>query len=204
MELTGEYKIPAPRDKVWAALNDADVLQRSMPGAESVEQTSDDTFDAVVKAKVGPVSAKFKGKVKLTNIDAPNGYTISGEGTGGAAGFGKGSADVSLTETEDGGTLLTYKGTASVGGKLAQIGQRFIDSTAAKMADEFFTNFSQEVAGERAGDGEDRPGPHPESDDIAPTDAPLLPDEEAGMNLSPWVWGPALVLVLAILVYLFS
>lgn len=199
MEMTGEYKIPAPREKVWEALNDPDVLQRCITGAESVEKTGDDTFDATVKAKVGPVSAKFKGKVKLTNIDPPNGYTISGEGTGGAAGFAKGSADVHLSDDGD-GTLLTYKVDATVGGKLAQIGQRFIDSTASKMADDFFSNFSK-----IAGGGEELdPVEAGETDPIAPTDAPLLPNEEIGQGLSPWVWGGGLILVVAVLIYFFA
>lgn len=100
MEMSGEYKIPASREEVWAALNDAAVLQKSIPGAETVEKTADDEFEAVAKVKVGPVSARFKGKVKLTDIDPPNGYTISGEGNGGAAGFAKGSARVSLSDAE--------------------------------------------------------------------------------------------------------
>ncbi|MEX0840408.1 MAG: carbon monoxide dehydrogenase subunit G, partial [Parvibaculum sp.] len=149
MEMSGEYKIPASREDVWAALNDADVLLKSIPGAESVEKTADDEFEAVAKAKVGPVSARFKGKVKLTNIDPPNGYTISGEGNGGAAGFAKGSAQVNLTEAEGGGTILSYSVSAQVGGKLAQIGQRFIDSTASRMAEEFFDNFSALAGGSK-------------------------------------------------------
>ena len=120
------------REEVWAALNDPEVLQKSIPGAESVNKIADDEFEAAAKAKVGPVSARFKGKVKLTDIDPPNGYTISGEGNGGAAGFAKGSARVTLTEAE-GGTLLAYTVNAQVGGKLAQIGQRFIDSPADKI-----------------------------------------------------------------------
>ncbi len=123
MEMSGEYRIPAPREEVWAALNDPEVLRKSIPGAESVNKIADDEFEAVAKAKVGPVSARFKGKVKLTDIDPPNGYTISGEGNGGAAGFAKGSARVTLTEADD-GTLLAYTVNAQVGGKLAQIGQR--------------------------------------------------------------------------------
>ena len=213
MEMSGEYTIPAPREKVWAALNDAGILQQCIPGAETVEQTADDAFEATVKAKVGPVSARFKGKVKLTNIDAPNGYTISGEGSGGAAGFAKGSADVSLVDVPDGGTKLSYAVKAQVGGKLAQIGQRFIDSTAAKMSEEFFSNFSK-VAGQpeaapAEATGEELPelveeathgieGKSPDHDAISPTGAPLIPDEEAGFSLSPWVWGPLVILAVVI------
>jgi len=201
MEMSGEYKIPAPREEVWKALNDADVLKQSIPGAESVEKVSDTEFAAVAKTKVGPVSAKFKGNVTLSDIDPPNGYTISGEGKGGPAGFAKGSAIVKLTQAE-GGTLLSYQVKATVGGKLAQIGQRLIDSTASKMADEFFSNFSALAGGEKIV-AEELPGAHPETDAIAPTDAPMIPDEEAG-GLSPWVWAPAIILVMAALVYFFA
>lgn len=208
MDMSGEYKIPAPREKVWAALNDADMLRQSIPGAESVVKTADDEFEAVAKAKVGPVSARFKGKVKLTDIDPPNGYTISGEGNGGAAGFAKGAAKVSLTETGDGGTLLAYTVNAQVGGKLAQIGQRFIDSTAAKMAEEFFSNFSALTGGSKVADdkipelveelAEGIAPKSPDYDAMAPTGVPMIPNEEAGFSLSPWVWGSLLIIALAV------
>jgi hypothetical protein len=216
MEMSGEYKIPASREDVWAALNDADVLLKSIPGAESVEKTADDEFEAVAKAKVGPVSARFKGKVKLTNIDPPNGYTISGEGNGGAAGFAKGSAQVNLTEAEGGGTILSYSVSAQVGGKLAQIGQRFIDSTASRMAEEFFNNFSTLAGGSKIVPAADQmpelidemahgiPTKSPDHDAISPTGVPLVPDEEAGMGMSPWVWGPAVILILVVLVWIFG
>ncbi|MBX3488042.1 MAG: carbon monoxide dehydrogenase subunit G [Parvibaculum sp.] len=216
MEMSGEYRIPASREDVWTALNDADVLLKSIPGAESVAKIADDEFEAVAKAKVGPVSARFKGKVKLTDIDPPNGYTISGEGNGGAAGFAKGSAKVTLTEAEGGGTILAYSVSAQVGGKLAQIGQRFIDSTASKMAEEFFGNFSALAGGSKivAPSGElpelvdemahGIPTKSPDRDAISPTGVPLVPDEEAGLSLSPWVWGPAVILVLVVLVWIFG
>ena len=209
MEMSGEYKIPAPRADVWAALNDPDVLRQSIPGAESVDKISDDEFEAVAKAKVGPVSARFKGKVKLTDIDPPNGYTISGEGTGGAAGFAKGSAKVALAETDDGGTLLSYSVTAQVGGKLAQIGQRFIDSTAARMSEEFFNNFSSLAGGAKVEHEPEIvdemehgiPVKSPDYDAISPTGVPIVPDEEAGMSFSPWIWGPVLIIALILLVW---
>ena len=146
MDMTGEYRIPAPRDKVWAALNDPETLKASIPGCESLEKTGDDAFSAKVVAKVGPVKAKFSGDVKLLNINPPESYTISGEGKGGAAGFAKGGADVKLAEDGDGGTILTYTAKADVGGKLAQLGSRLIDGTSKKMADEFFSNFKEQVA----------------------------------------------------------
>lgn len=194
MEMTGEFRIPAPQDKVWEALNDPDVLRRSIPGAESVEKTADNEFSAVAKAKVGPVSAKFKGNVTLSDIDAPNGYTISGQGSGGAAGFAKGKADVRLKPDGD-GTILSYQVHATVGGKLAQVGQRFIDSTAKKMADEFFASFAQITGG---------PPTEEEVDAIAPTHVPLIPDEEAGVGLSPWTWGTLVIAGLLLAAYLFT
>jgi hypothetical protein len=150
MQMSGEEVINASRAEVWDALNDPEILRQSIPGCQSVEKVSDTEFTATVKVKVGPVSANFKGNVTLSNIDAPNGYTITGEGKGGAAGFGKGSADISLKES-DNGTLLAYDVNASVGGKMAQIGSRLIDGTAKKLASEFFANFNELVSsGEQA------------------------------------------------------
>ncbi|MET4700127.1 carbon monoxide dehydrogenase subunit G [Constrictibacter sp. MBR-5] len=147
MEMKGESRIEAPRDRVWAALNDPEVLKASIPGCEELERTEDGGFAAKVRAKVGPVSARFGGKVVLSDIDAPNGYRISGEGTGGAAGFAKGGADVKLEADGDQATILRYDVQATVGGKLAQIGSRLIDGTARKMADEFFASFKAQVEG---------------------------------------------------------
>ncbi len=144
MEMSGEYKINASREKVWAGLNDPETLKRSIPGCDEIEQTSDTSFSAKVTAKVGPVKAKFAGDVELSDIDAPNGYRISGEGKGGAAGFAKGGANVKLEEDGD-GTLLKYEVDAQVGGKLAQLGARLIDGTAKKMASQFFENFAEAV-----------------------------------------------------------
>jgi carbon monoxide dehydrogenase subunit G len=145
MEMKGEYTIPAPRPLVWAALNDVDVLKAAIPGCDSITRLSDTEIEATVTAKVGPVKASFKGLVTLSDIDPPNGYTIRGEGKGGAAGFARGGAKVHLTDAP-GGTLLSYDVDASVGGKLAQIGGRLIDSTAKKLADEFFAKFSELAA----------------------------------------------------------
>ncbi|MBM87582.1 MAG: carbon monoxide dehydrogenase [Gammaproteobacteria bacterium] len=142
MEMISEQNIPAPRDQVWAALNDAEILKRAMPGCESFDVVDNNKFEAKITAKVGPVKAKFKFNVQLIDIDAPNGYTIIGEGQGGVAGFAKGSAKVDLTE-EGTGTVLVYAVQAKVGGKLAQLGARLIDGTAKKMADDFFVNFNK-------------------------------------------------------------
>jgi len=146
MEMTGEYLVPAPRTAVWAALNDLNVLKAAIPGCESMTALADNQIEAVVTAKVGPVKASFKGVVVLSDLDPPNGYTIRGEGKGGVAGFARGGALVRLTDAP-GGTLLSYKVDAAVGGKLAQIGSRLIDSTAKKLADEFFAAFSAAAAG---------------------------------------------------------
>lgn len=145
MDMSGEYRIPAPREQVWAALNDPDILRRSIPGCEELIKHSDTDLEAKVTAKVGPVKAKFGGNVRLENINAPISYSITGEGKGGAAGFARGGADVSLAEDGD-GTILTYTAKAEVGGKLAQIGSRLVQGTAKKMADEFFGTFSRIVA----------------------------------------------------------
>jgi uncharacterized protein len=142
MTMTGEIQLAAPRKKVWEKLNDPDVLKACIPGCEELEKCDDQGFRAVAKMKVGPVSARFRGKVTLSDLDPPNGYKISGEGEGGVAGFAKGGAKVDLVERE-GGTLLSYHVDAQIGGKLAQLGQRLINGTAKKMADGFFANFAR-------------------------------------------------------------
>lgn len=152
MDMTGTHRIEAPRERVWTALNDPEVLRQCIPGCEEVQKLSDTEFTAKVYAKVGPVSARFSGKVTLSDLDPPNGYTITGEGSGGAAGFGKGGASVRLTEEEGGATVLTYDAHAQVGGKLAQIGSRLVAGTARKMADEFFTRFAEVVGGGKPAD----------------------------------------------------
>jgi uncharacterized protein len=147
MDLTGEYRIPAPRETVWAALNNPDVLKACIPGCEELNKTSDTELVAKVVAKIGPVKAAFGGKVTLSDLDPPNGYTITGEGQGGAAGFAKGGAKVRL-EAVDGGaaTVLHYAADAQIGGKLAQIGSRLVEGTAKKLADEFFAAFAAQAA----------------------------------------------------------
>ena len=147
MTMNGEVQLAASREAVWAKLNDPEVLKTSIPGCEELEKTEEnDGFRAVAKIKVGPVSARFKGRVTLSDLDPPNGYKISGEGEGGVAGFAKGGATVALTE-KDGGTLLSYNVEAQIGGKLAQLGQRLINGAAKKLADEFFANFAKAVQG---------------------------------------------------------
>ncbi len=149
MDLNGEYRIPAPRETVWAALNNPEILRQAIPGCEEIDMTSDTEFTAKVMAKVGPVKARFGGKVTLSDLDPPNGYTISGEGSGGVAGFAKGGAKVTLV-TDGADTILSYTVQANVGGKLAQIGSRLIEGTARKLAEEFFGKFAKLVAAEAA------------------------------------------------------
>ncbi len=145
MKLSDTVYIPAPPETVWRGLNDPELLKAAIPGCKSIEKVSDTEFNATAAVTFGPVKATFGGKVKLSDLDPPNGYRISGEGAGGAAGFANGSAVVRLTP-QGGGTDLSYEVEASVGGKIAQIGQRFIDQAAKKMADDFFSRFGAAVA----------------------------------------------------------
>jgi uncharacterized protein len=146
MTMNGEVQLAAPREVVWAKLNDAEVLKLCIPGCEELNKTSDTEFNAVATIKIGPVKARFKGRVQLSDMDPPNGYKISGEGEGGVAGFAKGGAAVKLTD-KDGGTLLSYDVESQIGGKLAQLGQRLVQGTAKKLADDFFNKFAAAVVG---------------------------------------------------------
>ena len=146
MTMTGEVQLPASRETVWTKLNDPEVLKACIPGCEQLDKTSDSEFAAIATIKVGPVKARWKGKVRLSDLDPPNSYRISGEGEGGVAGFAKGGAKVSLADS-DGGTRLSYDVEAQIGGKLAQLGQRLINGAAKKTADDFFQKFATAVAG---------------------------------------------------------
>jgi carbon monoxide dehydrogenase subunit G len=146
MEMSGEYRIPASRDKVWAALNDPEILKACIPGCQDLQKLSDTEMTAKVVTKIGPVKATFNGQVTLSNMNPPAGYTISGEGKGGVAGFAKGGADVALAEEGD-ETVLRYTAKAQVGGKLAQVGGRLVDATAKQLANEFFGAFAARVGG---------------------------------------------------------
>ena len=183
MDMTGEYRIAAPREAVWKALNDPDVLKQCIPGCESVDKTSDTEFTARVTSAIGPVKAKFTGKVKLGDLDPPNGYTISGEGQGGAAGFAKGGAKVRLAADGD-ATVLSYEVNATVGGKLAQIGSRLIDGVARKMADEFFGRFVALLAPKEAAGGETAPAA-----------------TAAAGGLPGWVWIAGVIAAVALLIF---
>jgi carbon monoxide dehydrogenase subunit G len=188
MEMTGERLIAAPRARVWEALNDPAVLQTSIPGCESVTRTSDETFEAKLALKIGPMAAKFSGKVKLDNIVAPVSYTISGDGNGGAMGFAKGGADVALAEVTPTTTNLTYNVKVQVGGKIAQLGARLIDSTAKQMADQFFDRFQAQVAADNA---PAEPGAAavvaPPPPNAAISIFALIPSEIFGLPLVFWI-----------------
>ncbi len=146
VDMSGEERIAAPVDKVWAALNDPEILKACIPGCESLEKLSETELAAVVSLKIGPIKARFNGQVGLKNLNPPTSYTIEGEGKGGVAGFAKGGADVALAADGD-GTLLTYTAKADVGGKIAQLGSRLIQSTSKKLAGEFFSKFNEVVSG---------------------------------------------------------
>ncbi len=198
MQMSGEYRIEASRDAVWAALNDPEVLKQAIPGCQEIEKVSDTEFAAKVKVKVGPVSAKFDGKVTFTDLDPPNGYTISGEGKGGPAGFARGGAKVRL-EADGAATLLHYEVEALVGGKLAQIGSRLIDATAKKMAGDFFAKFAEVVGGPAATPGEAAEEAAGEA--TVPAEAPAA---AAGTGLRPLYWVLGLIAVVAVLLVVFA
>jgi carbon monoxide dehydrogenase subunit G len=193
MDMTGERRIPAPRETVWQALNDPEVLKASIPGCESLEKLSDTDMKATAAVRIGPISARFTGNVHLADIDPPNGYTISGEGQGGVAGFAKGGAKVHLDD--DGlGTLLRYDVHAQVGGKIAQLGARLIDASAKQMADAFFDRFSAHLAPPAAAaapvtaaPAEPRRAPPPPPSAISPL--ALVPREPFGLPLVAWIGG---------------
>lgn len=200
MQMTGEQLLAAPRELVWRSLNDPEVLRQCIPGCETIDKTSDTEFTAKVTLAVGPVKARFNGKVQLLDIDPPNGYRISGEGQGGVAGFGKGSAVVRLAD-KDGGTLLTYTAESTVGGKIAQLGARLIDGTAKKLADEFFTRFAALVQAPPAAEAPIAAGAAPQA--AAPQAAPPVDARATGEagRLSPAIWIPALIGIVAVIWY---
>jgi uncharacterized protein len=207
MEMTGEFRIPAPRQRVWEALNDPEILKQSIPGCQTLEKVSDTEFNGKVIASVGPVRATFGGKVMLSDLDPPQSYTISGEGNGGVAGFAKGGAKVNLAE-DGGATVLHYEVQAQVGGKLAQVGSRLIDGVARKMASDFFGRFAAAVAPE--------PTPAAAAEPIkseAAAAAPAaeiaqvaseIPPPAAGRRLPPAVWVTGLAAIVILILYFFT
>jgi carbon monoxide dehydrogenase subunit G len=215
MDMTGEYRIAAPREAVWAGLNDPAILQACIPGCETLEKTGDNEFKATVRIKIGPVSARFGGKVTLTDLDPPNGYRIVGEGSGGAAGFAKGGATVKL-ESEGADTILRYTADAQVGGKLAQVGSRLIEGTSNKLAGEFFSAFAEKVQANAAAAAPPPAGVSAAADPGAlsaaaaaavsppqpvPVPAAAAPAPRASANWRPWFLAVG-VLAIAVIVYL--
>lgn len=191
MDLTGEYRIPASTERAWAALNDPEVLKTCIPGCRELLRVSDTEFVATVGAKVGPVSATFKGNVMLSDLDPPRAYTISGQGQGGAAGFAKGSARVTLTP--DGAeTILHYEAKADIGGKLASVGSRLIQGVAKKNADDFFGAFAQRLKGESA----PSPAPVPSVEEPA---TPLPPEMASPRR---WIWAVIAGTIVAAVLYI--
>ena len=183
MELTESYTLPVSQQRAWEALNDTAILRASIPGCDSIEPDGENAYALSMSASVGPVKARFKGRMLLTDIDAPNTYTIVFEGQGGAAGFGKGNAHVTLEADGETSTKLSYTATAQVGGKLAQIGSRLVDGAARKIAGEFFKRFSAQVTGE--GDaGAAEAGPPDSSEEPESPDA--VAGEDAGKGKKSW------------------
>ena len=190
MQMTGEQRIAAPRQKVWEALNDPAVLAQCIPGCQSLERDGEDRFVAVAEVKIGPIGARFKGQVQLSGIDAPNGYTITGSGNGGIAGSAKGGAKVRLTDAPGGGTLVSYQVEAEVGGRMAQLGGPIIDATAKNLAGKFFAKFGDVVSG----GGAAPPAAVPAA--TAPAGGQAQAGLPSAASAPLWGWVVALVLAL--------
>ena len=200
MEMTGEQLVPASQEITWNALNDPEVLKACVPGCESIERISGNDFQVLMVARVGPVSAKFKGKLSLSDIKPPTSYSISFEGQGGAAGFAKGSANVRLSP-ENSATRLSYDVKANVGGKLAQIGSRLVDGAARKVADDFFRNFNEKLSAAKPADAAHE---HP-ADDHQAEPVPRDPDLPSVSNTTlEFFAAGSLVVYLLSLVILFD
>lgn len=199
MQMTGEQQIAAPRQKVWEALNDPAVLAQCIPGCQSLEREGGDRFVAVAEVKIGPIGARFKGNVQLSDIDAPNGYTITGSGNGGIAGSAKGGAKVRLSDAPGGGTLVSYEVEAEVGGRMAQLGGPIIDATAKNLAGKFFTKFGEVVSGQGATAAAEAA---PQAAEVAHAPVTAAPGAApapapAGSQPAPlWGWVAALVMAL--------
>lgn len=200
MEIKGEENIRASVQTVWDGLNSTDVLLKSIPGCEEIQRTADNELQAKVMIKLGPVKARFSGKVTMTNVQPLKGYTLNFEGSGGAAGFAKGSADVSLQEA-DGGTLLTYVANASVGGKLGQIGSRLIEGSAKKLSSEFFAAFAETVAPGHRDRAEQTSADAPPSSD-GPAASPKAGSEQGSSRM--WLAIAAAVVVVIVAASIFS
>ena len=204
MQMAGEYRIPAAREAVWRGLNDPEVLRQCIPGCESIEKVSDTEFTARVSLAVGPVKAKFNGRVTLADLVPPESYTIAGEGQGGVAGFGKGSAKVRLEAAGATETVLHYEAQSTVGGKLAQVGSRLVDATAKKLADEFFSRFAAllgQPPTEAPAAIAEAPAAVPAPEPQAREDAAPVPSRP---SVPPIIWMPALIVAIGILLWVVS
>ena len=198
MEFKGKYLIPATPKTVWDALNDPEVLRQCIPGCEHIEKTDSTHFSAAAVLKIGPVKATFKANLTLDNLDPPHRCTLKGEGQGGVAGFARGDAEVILTPDRD-GTFLTYTARATIGGKLAQIGQRLIDGAAKQIADDFFVRFSAAAA---AMSGPEAAPPPPESTSVTPSVIEHgLPQRREGLAPEKWVVGLIAVILVLLLAF---
>ena len=213
MKMNGEFRVPTDRETVWRALNDPEVLKECLPGCKEIEKTSDTEMTATLALKVGPVKATFAGGVTLSDLDPPNGYTLSGQGQGGTAGFASGEARVRLVE-EGGETVVQYDVDAKVGGKLAQIGSRLIDSTAKKLAKQFFDSLAETLGGGDEAEPEAAAAapaqPEAPAADAAEQDPPAAdagpPLEPAAkrMGLPTAAWAAAVVVVAVVLILVFT
>jgi carbon monoxide dehydrogenase subunit G len=186
MELNGEQLIPASQQRTWNSLNDPEVLKACIPGCETLERTEDGGFTATLALRIGPVSAKFKGKLTLSDVAPPNSYTMHFDGQGGMAGFGKGSAQVQLTAADGGGTRLGYAAKAQVGGKLAQVGSRLVDAAAGKITNDFFAAFNARVQADAEAAGEALHAPSENGTGAATSAASSAAPGSSG--LPSWVW----------------
>ena len=222
MKMNGEFRVPTDRETVWRALNDPEVLKECLPGCQEIEKTSDTEMTATLVLKVGPVKATFAGGVTLSDLDPPNGYTLSGQGQGGTAGFASGEARVRLVD-EGGETVVQYDVDAKVGGKLAQIGSRLIDSTAKKLARQFFDSLAEKLGGGEEVEAETKPEAAPPAQPEAPAEPAAAPAAErpaeappaadAGPPLAPAAkrmglptaaWAAAVVAVAVVLILVFT
>ncbi len=210
MDMTGERRIPAPRSMVWDALNDPAILKTCIPGCERLEATSRQDMEATAAVRIGPIAARFNGHVHLSDIDEPNGYTISGAGQGGVAGFAKGGAKVHLADDGLAATVLTYAVQAEVGGKMAQLGARLIDSTAKSLADTFFNNLTKELTLQMAPSTE-RSFPSAPSEAVIPVSPAaiprsavsmwsMIPPDPMGYPMAAWIGGALWLCILFLVV----
>ncbi|TAK40958.1 MAG: carbon monoxide dehydrogenase [Betaproteobacteria bacterium] len=198
MEMTGEQRIPASQADTWAALNDPEFLKACLPGCESIERVSDNEYTVLLTARVGPVSAKFKGRMAISDAKPPDSYALAFDGQGGVAGFAKGSASVQLTSQGTAQTLLSYQAKANVGGKLAQIGSRLVDAAAQKVAGDFFAAFNERMASLHAAVAPAEAEPHLPVP--VPRD-PDLPDVTPG-SLAFFAAGALVVFIVALIALL--